>query len=135
MLGRGGGGVKTETLNCYQDDSCIKICSDESHFNAVVIVRDKARRQCPQTTICEKSGQPKRNRPEVLLLAIWPPDGFKPLSRKASSPEVQANWSPSEQRTYNTKQDNLDRSLSSFTITHSFIFLLFLLPLPPPPPL
>ena len=82
---------KTETLNCYQDDSCIKICSDETHFNAVLIVRDKARRQCPQTTICEKSGQPKRNRPEVLLIAIWPPDGFKPLSRKASSPEVHPN--------------------------------------------
>ena len=38
-LGGGGGG----------DDSCIKMGSDESHFNVSLIVRDKVTRQCPQT--------------------------------------------------------------------------------------
>ena len=33
-----------------QNDSCIKMGSDESHFNVLVIVRDKVTRQCPQTT-------------------------------------------------------------------------------------
>ena len=43
--------------------------SDESHFNASLIVRDKVTiRQCPQTTIFEEKGQPKRIRTEVSLL-------------------------------------------------------------------
>ena len=45
--GRGGGGV------CHhQNDSCIKMGSDGSHFNVSLTVRDKAKvtRQCPQTT-------------------------------------------------------------------------------------
>ena len=33
-----------------QNDSCIKMGSDESHFNVSLIVRDKVTRQCPQTT-------------------------------------------------------------------------------------
>ena len=37
----------------YQNDSCIKMGSDESHFNASLIVRDKVTRQCPQTTTFE----------------------------------------------------------------------------------
>ena len=37
-------------LHCHhQNDSCIKMGTDESHFN-VFIVRDKVTRQCPQTT-------------------------------------------------------------------------------------
>ena len=43
--------------------------SDESHFNASLIVMDKVTRQCPQTTIFEEKGEPKLwNRTEVLLL-------------------------------------------------------------------
>ena len=34
----------------HQNDSCIKMGSDESHFNVSLTVRDKATRQCPQTT-------------------------------------------------------------------------------------
>ena len=34
----------------YQNGSCIKIGSDESHINASLIVWDKVTRQCPQTT-------------------------------------------------------------------------------------
>ena len=57
-LGRGGGGgsrAKRETIHLsllchYHNDSCIKVGSDESHFNVSLIVRDKVTRQCPQTT-------------------------------------------------------------------------------------
>ena len=39
-------------LHCHhQNDSCIKMGSDESDFNVSLIVRDKVTRQCPQTTI------------------------------------------------------------------------------------
>ena len=39
------------SLHCHhQNDSCIKMGSDESHFNVSLIVRDKVTRQYPQTT-------------------------------------------------------------------------------------
>ena len=38
------------SLHCHhQNDSNIKMGSDESHFNVSLIVRDKVTRQCPQT--------------------------------------------------------------------------------------
>ena len=38
------------SLHCHhQNDFCIKKGSDESHFNASLIVRDKVTRPCPQT--------------------------------------------------------------------------------------
>ena len=58
--GEGGTGVRRWgereiiylSLHCHhQNDSCIKIGSDESHFYVSSIVRDKVTRQCPQTTI------------------------------------------------------------------------------------
>ena len=46
----GGGGILYLTLHCHhQNDSCIKMSSDESHFNVSLIVRDKVTRQRPQT--------------------------------------------------------------------------------------
>ena len=48
--------------------TCIKMGSDDSHFNVSLIVRDKVTRQCQQTTIFEEKGEPKRNRTEVPLL-------------------------------------------------------------------
>ena len=37
-------------IHCHhQNDSCIKMGSDESHFNVLLTVRDKVTRQCPQT--------------------------------------------------------------------------------------
>ena len=54
--GRGsGGGGKREiiylSLHCHhQNDSCIKMGSDESCFNVSLIVRDKATEQCPHAT-------------------------------------------------------------------------------------
>ena len=46
------------------DDSCIKMGSDESHFNVSLTVRDEVTRQCPQTTTFEKES----------------PSGFEPRS-------------------------------------------------------
>ena len=50
------------SLHCHhQNDFCIKMGSDESYFNVSLIVRDKVRRQCPQTNnLCEEKGEPKR---------------------------------------------------------------------------
>ena len=53
--------------------TCIRMGSDESHFNVSLTVRDKVTRQCPQTTTTEEKGEPKRNRPEVLLLTSLTP--------------------------------------------------------------
>ena len=54
------------SLPChYQNDSCTKKGSDESHFNVSLIVRDKVTRQCPQTTTFEEEGESKRIRTEV----------------------------------------------------------------------
>ena len=39
------------SLHCHhQNDSCIKMGSDESHFNVSLILKGKVTRQCPQTT-------------------------------------------------------------------------------------
>ena len=57
------------SLHCHhQDDFCIKVGSDESHFNVSLIVRDKVTRQCPQTTTFDEKGEPKRIRTEVRPL-------------------------------------------------------------------
>ena len=51
------------SLHCHhQNDSRIKMGSDESHFNVSLTVRDKVTRQCPLTTkTFEEKGEPKRN--------------------------------------------------------------------------
>ena len=58
MDARGEGGEReiiSLSLHCHhQNDSCIKMGSDESHFNVSKIVRDKVTRQCPQTTTSER---------------------------------------------------------------------------------
>ena len=39
------------SLHCHhQNDSCIQMGSDVSHFNVSLTVRNKVTRQCPQTT-------------------------------------------------------------------------------------
>ena len=54
------------TLHCHhQNDSCIKMGSDESHFIVSLIVRDKVTRQCPRTTAFEEKREPKWIRTEV----------------------------------------------------------------------
>ena len=57
----------------HQNDSCIKMGSDESHFNISLIVKDKVTRQCPQTTTFEERGEPNRIRTDVLLLTSLTP--------------------------------------------------------------
>ena len=52
----------------HQNDCCIKMGSDESHCNVLLIARDEVTiRQCPQTTTFEEKGEPKRIRTEVPL--------------------------------------------------------------------
>ena len=60
----------------YQNDSYIKMGSDESHSNVSLIVRDKITRQCPQTTtfLKRKESCSKRNRAEALLLTSLTPN-------------------------------------------------------------
>ena len=61
---------------CYSVTSrmtpAIKMGSVGSHFIVSLIVRDKAIRQCPQTTTFEEKGQPKRIRTEVPRPAYQP---------------------------------------------------------------
>ena len=62
------------SLHCHhQNDLCIKMGSDESHFNVSLIVRDKVTRQYPQTTTFEEKREPKRYRTEVLPLTSLTP--------------------------------------------------------------
>ena len=62
------------SLHCHhQNDPCIKMGRDESHFNVSLTVRDKVTRQCPETTIFEEEGEPKRIRTEVPLLTSLTP--------------------------------------------------------------
>ena len=43
----------------HQNDSYIKMGSDESHFNVSLIVSDRVTRHCPQITTFEEKGEPK----------------------------------------------------------------------------
>ena len=48
------------SLHCHhQNDSCIKMGSDKSHFSVSLIVRDKVTRPSPQTITFEEKGEPK----------------------------------------------------------------------------
>ena len=76
--GRGfGGGGEGDYISIlhfhHQVDSCIKMGSDESHFNVSLIVRDKVTRPCSQTTIFKEKGELKQIRTEVPLLSSLPP--------------------------------------------------------------
>ena len=70
----GGREIIYLSLHCrHQNDSCIKVGSDESLFNVSLIARDKVPRQCAQNTTFEEKGEPKRIRTEVLLLTSLTP--------------------------------------------------------------
>ena len=63
-------------IHCHhQNDSCIKMGSDESHFNVSLIVREKVTRRCMSTNhnLSEEKGETKRNRAVALLLASLTP--------------------------------------------------------------
>jgi len=53
--------------------TCIKVGSDETHFNVSLNVRDKVTKPCPQTTTFEEKGEPKRYRTKFLPLTGLPP--------------------------------------------------------------
>ena len=77
-MGGGGRGAAREIIyllpHCHHlNDSCIKMGSDESHFNVLLNVRNKVTRQCPQTTTFEEKGEPKRIRTKVPLLTSLAP--------------------------------------------------------------
>ena len=71
------------SLQCHhQNDSCIKMNSDESHFNVSLITRDKV---CPQTTTFSKrraeadlNRGPSAYQPNVLPLGQTSSLGFWP---------------------------------------------------------
>ena len=85
-VGEEGDYIPIATHCHHQNDFCIKVGSDESHFNVSLIVRDKVTRQCPQTTIFEERGKPKQIRTEVLLLtSLTPYRQAKPAHAKPVS--------------------------------------------------
>ena len=53
----------------HQNDSCIRMGSDESHFNVSLIVRGSVHK--PQ--LLKRNGEPKRYQTEVLPLTSLPP--------------------------------------------------------------
>ena len=63
-----------QSLHCHhQNDSCIRMGSDENHFNVSLMVMEKVTRQCPQTTTFEEKGEPKQIRTKVPLLTSLMP--------------------------------------------------------------
>ena len=59
------------SLHCHhQNDSCIKMGSDESHFN---VSSSNCEGQSPQTTTFEEKGGTKRIRTELPLLTSLTP--------------------------------------------------------------
>ena len=58
------------SLHCHhQNDSCIKVGSDESHFDVSLIVRDRITRQCPQiTTFLKRKESRSRIEPKPFRL-------------------------------------------------------------------
>ena len=74
--GYGGGGrgrLYTYRYTVTTRMTCIKMGSDESHFNVSLVVRDNVTRQYPQTTTFEEKEEPKRIRTEVLPLTSLKP--------------------------------------------------------------
>ena len=57
----------------HQNDSCIAMGSNKSHFNVSLIVRDRVTRQCPQTTSFEKKEEVKQSQSKVPLLTSLTP--------------------------------------------------------------
>ena len=72
---RGGGRGRLYTYRCHhQNDSCIKVGSDESHFNVSVGSDGQSHRTVSTNhNLSEDKGEPKRYRTEVLPLTNLPP--------------------------------------------------------------
>ena len=63
------------TVHCHhQNDSCIKIGSDEGHFNVVINCEGQNHKTVSTNhNIFEERGEPKRNGTEALLLTSLTP--------------------------------------------------------------
>ena len=73
----GGREIIYLTLHCHhQNDSCIKMGSDESHFNVSVESDGQSHNKTVSTNhnLFEEKGEPKRYRTEVLPLTSLTPD-------------------------------------------------------------
>ena len=65
----GGRDIIYLSLHCHhQNDSYIKMDSDERHFNVSLIVRDKVTGQCLQTTILKRKESRSGFEPRSLCL-------------------------------------------------------------------
>ena len=71
--GGGRGRVYTYRYTVPTRMTCIKVGSDESHFNVSLVVRVKVIRQYPHTQLFQEKGEPKRIRTEVPLLTSLTP--------------------------------------------------------------
>ena len=61
-------------VHCHnQNDSCIRMGSDVSHFNVSLIVRTKVTRHCPQSQYLKRKDSRKRILTEVPLLTSLTP--------------------------------------------------------------
>ena len=61
------------SLHCnHQNDSCIKMGSDGSHFNVPLTVKDTVTRMSTNHNPFEEKGEPKRFRTDVLPLNALP---------------------------------------------------------------
>ena len=57
------------SLHCHhQNDSCIKMGSDETHFNTSLIARDSHKKKSTDHNLVGEKEEPKRNRAEAVLL-------------------------------------------------------------------
>ena len=63
------------SLHCHhQNDFCIKVGSDESHFNiSNVLMGQSHKTVCTNHNLFEEKGEPKRYRTEVLPLTSLTP--------------------------------------------------------------
>ena len=82
------------TVYCHhQDDSCIKMGSDENNFNTSLILRDKVTRQCPQTTTFLKRRrveEESKRGPSAYRLTARPTEGELFISAQLSTDAVSA---------------------------------------------
>ena len=62
------------SLHCHhQNDSCMKMGSDESHFNVSLIVKDNVTRQCLQITTLLKRKESQSGTGDLLLSSLKTP--------------------------------------------------------------
>ena len=62
------------SLHCHhQNDFCIQMGSDESHFNVSVGNDGQSHKTVSTNNLFEEKGEPKRHRTEVLLLTSLTP--------------------------------------------------------------